>query len=81
MACIKIISTKRTVYGPARVPFEVEPTPRVRQLIKAGVFTELTEPVRAARKPKPVTGVTAPPDGTEAVTSPPLDHEAPGDAT
>jgi hypothetical protein len=78
MATIKVISRRRTVYGPARTPIEVEATPRVRQLIKAGVFTDLTEPVRAVRKPRPVTGVTAPPEGTEAVTSQPLDHEGEG---
>jgi hypothetical protein len=75
MATIKVISRRRTVYGPARTPIEVEATPRVRQLIKAGVFTDLTKPSAKVKEPKPVTGVTAPPAGTQATTSVPLDHE------
>lgn len=80
---VTVTSTRRTVYGPARVPFEVEDTPRVRQLIRAGVFTDLTPvPVRApvpaakkATKARPLTGQAAVRPGAEVLSLPPLDHE------
>lgn len=86
MARIIVISRRRTVYGPARVPVEVEQTPRVNELIRLGVLyrphTE-AKPVKkatAAKKatstpPAPVVGVTSAPAGKESLVSEPLDHE------
>jgi hypothetical protein len=71
MARITVSSTRRTVYTPRTGrPYEVEATPRVRELIAAGVLTDLSpkpasKPRKAASAPAPVVGVT----------SDPIDHE------
>lgn len=80
MSQVTVISTKSTAYGPARKPFEVKRTRRVAALIRAGIFYEVSsgpEPVVLPAKmaaSAPVTGVTAPPPGTEAITSSPIDQ-------
>lgn len=81
MPRITVISSKVTVYTPrVNEPYEIEATPRVRDLVKAGVFIDVSEPVIPKRKkPAPVIGVTSLPGDGSALVSPPLGHE--GDTT
>jgi hypothetical protein len=75
MAQVTVISTRRTAYGPARVPFAVEVTPRTRQLVGLGVLQALEalpdeKPARKLRKVETVATTLDPLPTDHEETSP-----------